>query len=482
MRNLSPRQKIKYVLHLKHEELLVIISRVLIVFLTAGLFLFSRPAASLADFPTPTTVDKNAGDNSVLPNRKIRPISLEECLNIARENSEQLENVQSSLQIAELSYEDVKKIYWPKVSVGLNYVIDDARGIDFESDRYQGFIELKQAPFNTGETADQVRSAVINLSAAKLASQKTKRALAVSVAEKYFALHMAKKQLELEKAQVENSQRELARDKVRYQDGLIAEIDLLQAETNLLSKELNLYKIKSTYENTAIALAVLIGLPMDSRLETIDMEPSEFFQIEWVKCREISMQNNVELKIHQEALEKMKEFNKKAKWSRWPSLSVGAFVGSNPPHPYDEDAEVGLSFTVSQKLFDAGVTSRRIKRSLLEIKKQETFIIAFEQKFLSRLKLLYDSLNNNKENVLNAERKKRLALRLSKLTHRSYELGVTSLKEKLDSEKQATQAKIEYIEALAKYRIAEFRLKVEMGIDPLEKDKEIPNNQRLDPS
>jgi outer membrane protein TolC len=438
----------------------------IILSLTINWYGFTWAESVPVDGEIPTADSNN---NRTDKDNSLRHISLAECLRIARENSGDLQAAEARLKIANLKNRDAKKTYWPKVSAGVRWVVDDERGIDIESgDRWEGFVDISQSPLNSGEVSEKLKNTAVDFSVANLNSEQTKRILALTVAEKYFALISAQRQLTLEQALVEKSRRDFQAASAKYRDGVIAEIELIQAEAELINIELNLHTQKRALEHAIMALAIAMGLPSETRLQAIDVDLLEPYQIDWNQAKELAIENNIELKIHQEALKQLKKFHKLAKRARWPQMSLGAYIGPNPPHPFDEDAEVGLTFTVSQKLFDAGITSRRIERSRIEIKSQKTLIKNFEQKFIGDLRLLYDGLNISKEDYQNAGKRRDLAKRLAHLSQRSYELGVSSLKDKLDAANTAKKAEIAYANALTKYLLAEFKFKIKMGIDPVE--------------
>ena len=123
-------------------------------------------------------------------------------------------------------------------------------------------------------------------------------------------------------------------------------------------------------------------------------------------------------------------------------------------------------------MVDAGTTSRRIKGSSIEVKNQENLLRLSEERFINGLRLHYNQFMNSKEELLNAKKQLDFARKLSDLTNRSFELGASSLKEKLESEDVFQKAEIDYYTAIAKYMMAEFKLKVKMRIDSVSVNRE----------
>jgi outer membrane protein TolC len=221
-----------------------------------------------------------------------------------------------------------------------------------------------------------------------------------------------------------------------------------------------------------MTLSILMGLPAETKFQIAELAYPDFYSISWYESKDIALQNNVELQIYRESVEKMKKLHKAAKWTRWPNFAVDAYVGTDPPEAYSPDSNVGVKFTFSQDLFNAGSTSRRIKSSDIEVKNQENLLRLSEERFINGLRLHYNQFMNSKEELLNAKKQLDFAQKLADLTNRSFELGASSLKEKLESQDVFQKAEIEYYTAIAKYMMAEFKLKVKMRVDPISANRE----------
>jgi len=192
----------------------------------------------------------------------IRLISLEECLQIARENSVEIKSARANLRIAQLKNDDAKASFWPQIAASVDYLADDEQGVGFESDRFTPYISLSQTIVNSAENSVKIREAMVNLFTAELETEKTKRTLPFSVARNYFALLLAQKQLKLEASLLEQNRRYLREAETKYQVGLAANIGVIQAETNLGMAKQNLSAKDNTLEQAAMALAIVIGLSL----------------------------------------------------------------------------------------------------------------------------------------------------------------------------------------------------------------------------
>ncbi len=407
-------------------------------------------------------------------------LSLTDCIRLALENSIDLGSTRYDLQIAELVKKDADGIYWPQVKGGVDYVIDD--GSENETvgrDQFRPFLTISQSELNNSENYKKLRDAAIRLTEAKIDLLKAKRRLIASVADRYFTVYLNQKQLELDQKDLATQQRNLSELQLKYQDGLVAQIETLQAETALSTIELQLQKSKNALAHSIMALAVVVGLPAESQVQIAEIESSELFDTTWELCRNIGLQNNAELKIYQEAAQEMKRLHKSASRTRWPSFSAKVYIGENPPQGLSPDANMGATLSLTQNLFDAGETSRRISRAAIEMRQHQILVQYYRQTFINGLRLLYNRFANSKEELALATQKHELAQKLFDLTESSYELGSISLEEKRKAEETIRHSEIMYSRAKVNYLASEIKLKIEMRTDPWQNQKATPDADRV---
>jgi outer membrane protein TolC len=394
-------------------------------------------------------------------------LSLTDCVQIALENSMQLGATQYDLQIAELIKKDTDGIYWPRIKGGVDFVTDDGTKSDsLDQNQVRPFLTITQRELNTGENYKKLRDAATQLTEAKVDLLKAKRKLIATVAESYFAVYLNQKQLELDQKEMIVQKRHLKDLQLKYKDGMVAQIETLEAETELAAKELQFQKDSNALTHSIMVLAVVMGLPAEKRLKIGEIDSDEPFHITWEQCRNMGLQNNIELEIYEQAAEEMKRLRKSASRTRWPTLSAKAYMGENPPQGLSPDADIGATLTLSQNLYDAGETQRRISRATIEMKQYQVLVRHFRQTFINDLRLLYNQFADRKEELALATQKHRLAEKLFDVTQSSYELGNISLKEKRNAEQTVRRSEIMYNRAKVNYMAAEIKLKIEMRNDP----------------
>ena len=450
----------------------VMMKRFITILLFACFLIFHYRGVLAKTGPHQELVETPPADSESLgvegePDEAVRYIDLPECIGIARQNSVEIKNAHLDFEIAKMKTKNAEVAYRPQVSAGLDYALDDKTSNLSNSNRYEAYISLSAGKLNSTENFIVLKEAMSSAATAELGLYKEENLLTVSIAKQYFNLLSAQQQLELQLAMIKKSRRNYQETKRKHDNGRVSEVEVLQAGAIYSMHQLNLQLKKNALDYAAMQLSSAIGLNNSTKLRALSITKVELFTIAWEQCLETGTKNNRQLKIYQRTLEKLKGLYKLAKRARWPMLSLEGSIGE--PHRqedlYDEDANFGIKLTLSQTLFDSGIIKRRIKEFGLEIQKQEIMLQTMKKRFIDSLRLYYDSLNNSAK-VLELSKKRRdLVKHLTDIMQRSYSMGVISLKQKLDSDSTAEETVIDYTTAIGNYLMAEYRLKMQMGLN-----------------
>jgi outer membrane protein TolC len=407
-------------------------------------------------------------------------LSLNDCVLLALENSLDLGALQCDMQIAEFDKKDSDNIYWPRIQGGVDYIVDDGEMNDInDRNHFRPFLSMTQSGLNDSKNLDKLRKATTELADAKIDLLQGKRRIITSVVDSYFAVYLNQKQIELKENVLVNEQRKLHDLQFKYQDGLVAEIEALQAETALSSIELEIQKDRNALAHSIMALALVLGLPAESPLKISEIESGEILDLSWEQCRDIALENNAELKVYEDTAKEMTRLYKSAKWTRWPSFSAQAYVGENPPQGLSPDANIGATLSLSQKIFDAGETERRISRTAIEVKQYHLLVRYYRRTFINGLRLLYNQFVNSREELSLATQKHKLSKKFYDLTERSFEMGSISLDEKRKAEETIRHSEIMHSRAEVNYLASEIKLKIEMRTYPPQDQKLAPNSDTV---
>lgn len=138
------------------------------------------------------------------------------------------------------------------------------RGSDFppgENSLVYG-LAIQWTPFDAGFTRGRVKEAQANLLAAQAQMQSARLAIVSDVSQAYINLKTAEQRLVTAESEVANAQEALRLTEGRYRAGLGTFIDVLDAQTALVTADTNRVNAKTAVDQARAALSRSIGAPI----------------------------------------------------------------------------------------------------------------------------------------------------------------------------------------------------------------------------
>ncbi|MDR1201785.1 MAG: TolC family protein [Tannerellaceae bacterium] len=256
--------------------------------------------------------------------------------------------------------------------------------------------------------------------------------------------------------------------KERVQQNITREVDLNRIKVNLINLRIRGEHIKNTIAQQKRYLQILLGMPVEERLELDDSEMKNIVAPTLHSCS--PPQDRIELTI----LEKQKDILdlqiKQERMRYLPTLSAVASAGYQfqsdklnlSKEPWFNSVMVGVRLTVP--LFDgfskySQVKQRQIQRQRLEWDMQETQqnIAASYRNAQEQLTVTYESVQAQKENLQLAEKVYAQSMML-------YKEGLAGMTDLLETETSLREAKITYAAELIRFRKTEVDMLKANGI------------------
>ena len=138
------------------------------------------------------------------------------------------------------------------------------RGSDFPpgNDTLTYGLAIQWTPFDSGYTAGRTEEAKANLIAAQAQLQQTQLTVTSDVSQAYLNLRTAEQRVVTADAEVANAQEALRLTEGRYKAGLGTFLDVLDAETALITANTNRVNAQSSVNQARAALAHAVGAPL----------------------------------------------------------------------------------------------------------------------------------------------------------------------------------------------------------------------------
>jgi outer membrane protein TolC len=295
--------------------------------------------------------------------------------------------------------------------------------------------------------------------AATLSVQDTRELVILAVAGTYLQTLADSARLISQQAQVDNAQAIYKQAVVRKEAGTNARIDVVRSLVELQTQQQRLSSIDADLRKQKIALARLIGLPLDRDLQLRETFSSE--QVTMPDANEAvgkALSRRADLRALEAQVRAAELVVSAAHAERYPSVSLGGNYGVIGPNPAQTHGVFAVTGSVSMPLWEGG----RIKG---DIQEAETVL-------RQRRAELNDGKRRVEQDVRNASIELQTAMGQVRLaaTNRDYanetlteardrfSAGVATTVEVVQAQEQVAGAESDYISSLFSFNLAKLSL------------------------
>ena len=251
-----------------------------------------------------------------------RALTLDECIEIAMENSISLKIADKQLDVAKFKLLEAKR----KIAPSVTAKFEESAGIVDEKD-YEGrkvIIEGKQPLFYGGELIFSIKQALVNVEIVKEDYERIKNELILQAKKAYYSLDKAKKTLKVQKKLRDKTKKFLDIEKAAYEADVIAQIEFLKLYSQ---HNQSVFQVTSAEEDLALANLILQqAMSVDEEIDIVEVQKPNIIDIKLDECIEVANLNRPEVKISMLSLEFI-DYERKITRARsdWPRVD---FIGS----------------------------------------------------------------------------------------------------------------------------------------------------------
>ena len=404
-----------------------------------------------------------------------KPLNLEQCLAIALKYHPTLQSSLSSVEASKARMEQALAAYYPQVNFNSTYTASTAnvfgsgpffRGGTYNWTFYDFFAvgpTLTQTIYDFGRTPNTVKINRENTRASQQDLITTKQTVVLNVKQAYFTFIQAGRIVKVAEDTVKQVQDHLDQARGFYQAGTRPKIDVTKAEVDLANAELALIQARNSLQvarvtlNNAMGLRESLSFPIEDTLDfkKLEITLQEILQAAYEQRPEIVGLKAREL--GQEATVKLTQA------SYYPVLSGNASYLFRGLHIDNLFWDMTIGATLSIPIFSGFSSPNQVaeaRANLRNLKSQEESLkqnirLESEQAFLS--------LRALEEGIRVTEKARDQAQENFDLATGRYQVGVGSPLEITDAEISLANARVNYIKALAAYKIAEASIEKAMG-------------------
>jgi outer membrane protein len=267
---------------------------------------------------------------------------LQKCVDYALANNISIKQQDIQARIAELTYKQSFSSQFPSLNFGTNLGLNTGRSIDrttnqftTESILYNSFsLQANVDVFNWFSKKNTIAGDRLETEASRAAVEKLKNDISLNVAAAYLQVLLAKEQINVSKVQISQTDSQLYITRIQVREGSLPELNVAELEAQLAADSSSLISAVGTERQSILLLQSLLNLdagkPFDVTAPPVELIPIDpIAELQPEPVYEMALKNLPQQRVNQLRLEAAKKYQQAAKGSMYPSLSVGASLGTN---------------------------------------------------------------------------------------------------------------------------------------------------------
>ncbi len=438
-------------------------------------------------------------------------LSLEDCINLALQNSYDIEIAKQYVEMYDARVGQSKASYFPSIgaSVGSDFANTETKYRSTNRKNFSAQVALNQLIYSFGKVFSQVKMQKFYKIAAEYDLEATILDTANNVKSAYYGVLAAKANIDIQKANVLVNERQYDRTKAFYDEGLVSKIDLVNQEVYLSDAKINLVSAENTYQNSIIQLnnAMFIVNAPDYQIENTEtfnfknnyaevnllniantktkedgtIEPKEAVLTMQVEKTDIlqnykftkypyTLQESIEIAYKKRpdllSMEATKDaVNEALKYSKkeyFPNLTGS--VGYNwQNNSYYSSNGLTLGAYLSTNNLNIMETKMRIKESKSQLEIAKKNVDSIKQKIYFEVQSAYINMIQLEKNIPLMQTKVKQTLENYELADARYEVGMGNFIELQDAKENYNNAQRDYVQTIYRYNVALTDLQTAMG-------------------
>ncbi len=292
------------------------------------------------------------------------------------------------------------------------------------------------------------------------------KVLVQDVSEAFYNVLRAQKQVEVAKETQDVAKQELDRSKTYFDVGIATKSDVLQAQVRYKQTQLDVVRARNSERQSFVLLTHFMNIPGAERFELADDLPAEISSIELPKFSDLlqeARQDRLDLKSAQENLQASGYAITQAHSGYFPQLAVfGQASLSQSETPYRFGAQKNRQYSwgarLSWNLFDRFQTRNRSRQALAAKRRAEYNLRQSELTMESELSGFLNNLIEAKESFQVASETIDQAEEDLRLASERFKVGAGTSLDVINAQQSLAQARGDAVNAVADFYIARAKI------------------------
>ncbi len=334
------------------------------------------------------------------------------------------------------------------------------------NNQFENKIQITQILFNS-TVFRGIGASKLYLEISKYSYKSALSNLIANIKKAFFGSLLLQNVKEIYEESLKNAEENLSLVKGLYNQGLVSEFDLMQAEVQVENLKPLVENARNSYINSLNNLKILINIPLDSAI-TISGELSyqEYEYPNQTELLKLVKENNLQLKALEYKKKVDVEFVELYRSEYYPSLVAFAnysFAGQSDKLNFNTYSQSMIGLQLSINLFNGFQTKSRVQQSIINYKQTEEQIQQLQSYLSKQILEKVSEIERAKKQILAQEKNINLARKAYEIAQTKYNNGTSIQLEVKNAENELRQAKLNYQQAIFDYNLAQIEIENILG-------------------
>lgn len=320
--------------------------------------------------------------------------------------------------------------------------------------------------YTGGQVEGQIDAGRYQLNRADLTAENTRQTVRYAAAEGYANLIHLENLARVAREAVEMGNTQMNLIQAQFEEGAVAEADLLMMKVNIANDRQNLVNAEKQVDVAKSTLASIVGLPQEMDVEPLDIFTYEPYDKDLAACEAYALAHRPDglaADYNIKAAQAQKDIAKAGYRPKVSAVASQSIAGNTPFRSERSNAwEAGLN--ISWNIFDNGVTAESVQQADANIRAYEAEARRVKKNIRLETRTAYLNMKAAEQNIQETAVAVKQAEDSYMIAQVRYEEGVDVLLGLTDAQDKLTRAKQNYMTALYQYNLSRAALEKAMGV------------------
>ncbi|WP_303840498.1 TolC family protein [Selenomonas ruminantium] len=320
--------------------------------------------------------------------------------------------------------------------------------------------------YTGGQVEGQIDAGRYQLNRADLTTENTRQTVRYAAAEGYANLIHLENLARVAREAVEMGNTQMNLIQAQFEEGAVAEADLLMMKVNIANDRQNLVNAEKQVDVAKSTLASIVGLPQDTDVEPLDIFTYEPYDKDLAACEAYALEHRPDGLAADYNIKAAQAQKDTAKAGYRPKVTAVASqnISGNTPFRSERSNAWEAGLNISWNIFDNGVTAESVQQADANIRAYEAEARRVKKAIRLETRTAYLNMKAAEQNIQETAVAVKQAEDSYMIAQVRYEEGVDVLLGLTDAQDKLTRAKQNYMTALYQYNLSRAALEKAMGV------------------